>query len=404
MAEHNADNLQSELLSFRQNWQEEITNEQGGTQGRRSRHNSEKDAPLTQEERATQLFLEGARYEKEGQLQVAVYYYRQAVHLVPDIEFKIAESQQHADYYGDSDVEEEEEDDGELDPHAGNQLMECMTNSFRLMNMTGLCSPEKPQTATHISVLPTELLSSLFRWVVSKDLDVKSLAQLSLVCKWFYVCARDTEIWKQICLRVWGINCDTALYNNSWRQMYVDRPHVRVDGVYISTNTYIHIGEPTIGSHYKPCHLVEYYKYLRFFADGTVLVYTSADDPQTVVQALNHPPYRDASIQSGFYRLTEGDKISIWYSRVLKPKKDVSARGRANREKPEVREHHFFMTLTLKSGARRRNAQLLWEMYRYEIKNLKTGKSTESDIPFSSFKPFVFSGVRSYLSHSLNSI
>ena len=39
-------------------------------------------------------------------------------------------------------------------------------------------------------------------------------------------------------------------------------------GVYISTNTYIHIGEPTVGSYYKPCHVVEYYKYLRFFSDG----------------------------------------------------------------------------------------------------------------------------------------
>ena len=33
---------------------------------------------------------------------------------------------------------------------------------------------------------------------------------------------------------------------------------------------------------YSPYHLVEYYRYLRFFPDGTVTTCTSADDPQTV--------------------------------------------------------------------------------------------------------------------------
>ena len=33
-------------------------------------------------------------------------------------------------------------------------------------------------------------------------------------------------------------------------------------------NTYVRTGEQTLNSCYKPCHLVQYCKYLRFFTDG----------------------------------------------------------------------------------------------------------------------------------------
>lgn len=40
-------------------------------------------------------------------------------------------------------------------------------------------------------------------------------------------------------------------------------------GVYISKTTYIRYGESSFqDTNYKPCYLVEYYRYLRFFPDG----------------------------------------------------------------------------------------------------------------------------------------
>lgn len=38
--------------------------------------------------------------------------------------------------------------------------------------------------------LPLEVLMYIFRWVVSSDLDMRALEQLSLVCRGFYICAR----------------------------------------------------------------------------------------------------------------------------------------------------------------------------------------------------------------------
>ena len=37
-------------------------------------------------------------------------------------------------------------------------------------------------------------------------------------------------------------------------------------------NSYIRIGEQSVDSFYKPCHVVEYYKYLRFFTDGKIIL------------------------------------------------------------------------------------------------------------------------------------
>ena len=41
------------------------------------------------------------------------------------------------------------------------------------------------------TALPPEVLMYIFRWVVSSDLDMRTLEQLSLVCRGFYICARS---------------------------------------------------------------------------------------------------------------------------------------------------------------------------------------------------------------------
>jgi hypothetical protein len=49
--------------------------------------------------------------------------------------------------------------------------------------------------------------------------------------------------------------------------MFLDRPHLRFDGVYVSRNTYLRTGvvEWKIKN---PVHLVCYFRYYRFFPDG----------------------------------------------------------------------------------------------------------------------------------------
>jgi len=59
--------------------------------------------------------------------------------------------------------------------------------------------------------------------------------------------------------------------------------------VYITRYAYSRKGEQTIGEFYRPLHLVEYYRFLRFFPNGGVVAVTSAELPQSVVPRLKHP-------------------------------------------------------------------------------------------------------------------
>ena len=54
---------------------------------------------------------------------------------------------------------------------------------------------------THISALPMEIVLYILRWVVSSELDLRSLEMFSRVCRGFYISARDTEIWRLACVR-----------------------------------------------------------------------------------------------------------------------------------------------------------------------------------------------------------
>lgn len=61
--------------------------------------------------------------------------------------------------------------------------------------------PYVEQKTLHISCLPMEVLFYIFKWVVTCDLDLRSLEMCSLVCRAFYLCCRDSEIWRLACIR-----------------------------------------------------------------------------------------------------------------------------------------------------------------------------------------------------------
>ncbi len=92
------------------------------------------------------------------------------------------------------------EDDEDLD---GVDLME----RFQLATGKSGClfsratDPSVITTGLHFSDLPLEIIFYILRWVVSSELDMRSLEQISLVSRGFYVCAKDPEIWRLACLK-----------------------------------------------------------------------------------------------------------------------------------------------------------------------------------------------------------
>ena len=79
-----------------------------------------------------------------------------------------------------------------------------------------------------------------------------------------------------------------SLYGASWQRMFRFRPRIRFNGCYISTVNYIRAGmhnsnSITWGS---PVHIVTYYRYLRFFRDGTAISLLTTAEPADVVHHL----------------------------------------------------------------------------------------------------------------------
>lgn len=69
--------------------------------------------------------------------------------------------------------------------------------------------------------------------------------------------------------RIWGSTVFLTKDCITWRQMFLQRPHLRFDGVYICRMTYVRQGEQSyIDQTYKPWYLVEYYRFIRVFPDG----------------------------------------------------------------------------------------------------------------------------------------
>uniref|UniRef100_A0A8C5SRY7 F-box only protein 9 n=1 Tax=Laticauda laticaudata TaxID=8630 RepID=A0A8C5SRY7_LATLA len=228
-------NLEAELQMFRAQWMFELT-PGGSSTGLETRScrtrgsllktiDTKGKLELAKEEKARELFLKAVEQEQNGALYEAIKFYRLAMQLVPDIEFKITYTRSpEGDSIGKSYIEDSEDDSKMADLLSYFQQLTLQESSIKL------CQPELDLSQTHISVLPMELFMYIFRWVVSSDLDLRSLEQLSLVCRGFYICARDPEIWRQACLKVWGRTCNKMIPYTSWREMFVKRPRVRFDG------------------------------------------------------------------------------------------------------------------------------------------------------------------------------
>lgn len=205
-------------------------------------------------------------------------------------------------------------------------------------------SPEielgSPSAPCPIASIPSELLIEILaRTAVA---DIASFARLSLVCKRFaYLIAVEDKLWKEVCLgkdhgfgamhydyacTISGQPLSDIFPSSDSRQqdeedeeeeinpslhaplyfplttlfptykiMFQLRPRIRFSGCYISTVNYIRPGAsiPSQISFNTPVHIVTYYRYLRFFRDGTCISLLTTIEPIEVVLQLakeNLPP------------------------------------------------------------------------------------------------------------------
>ncbi len=84
-------------------------------------------------------------------------------------------------------------------------------------------------------------------------------------------CAQRPKLWETACDEAFQQQIPekherAALVRHSfrgcWRRLFLERPHLRFDGIYVSRNSYIRTGVPEMSRH-KAVHVVLYYRYYR---------------------------------------------------------------------------------------------------------------------------------------------
>lgn len=158
------------------------------------------------------LFMQGVDLEKKGKVFEAMQMYRRAVHIDADIEFKMYDKLKTNIQTAKNSIES----DTKTEPSASNdnenvEDLSCvdLVHRFQTSIANGNGNLFDRDTAPgvivtdglHISSLPTEIILYILRWVVSCNLDMRSLEQCSMVCKGFYLIARDMEIWRLACFK-----------------------------------------------------------------------------------------------------------------------------------------------------------------------------------------------------------
>lgn len=171
---------------------------------------------------------------------------------------------------------------------------------------------------------------------------------------------------KRQCLNVEPKKVDDSLvveqspYNGSWRKMYLDRPRLRFDGIYISTCNYM---RPGIGqSWYSPILMVTYYRYLRFFPNGTCLSLLSTDEPKDTVpvfikQSAGVKPRDNYSVQRSDGTLISRPKgilNGIWHLENRQGDVLIETEGSVDR-------YNFFLRFNIRSSGVKKQNKLKWK-------------------------------------------
>jgi F-box protein 9 len=83
----------------------------------------------------------------------------------------------------------------------------------------------------------------------------------------------------------------SSTYSSSYLRMFRSRPRIRFNGCYISTVNYTRAGANSTNTLTwgAPVHVVTYFRYLRFFRDGTAISLLSTAEPADVVHHLTKP-------------------------------------------------------------------------------------------------------------------
>ncbi|KAI8987710.1 hypothetical protein BDF20DRAFT_832617 [Mycotypha africana] len=262
--------------------------------------------------------------------------------------------------------------------------------------------PKVDYKPVHIAKLPSEILLYILKYLVLHS--VSTIPYFALVCKKFFLLTRDPSIWQYGCVQLFK-RPDMSLeqskkvqtehvyrqFAGNWLKMFIDRPRIRFDGVYISTCHYIRPGTSDTSWSNQPIHFVTYYRYLRFFPDGTILKHVNTEEPKHVVKLLQRG-FRTKQVFRGRYEQKSDENIAIQMKDSTLP------------------QEMFYLKLKIKTTHRGKHNKLVWNKYysisTYGMEDNNTFEDIDDvdederykyhEYDLKLLKPYFFSPVKSY--------
>lgn len=354
---------------------------------------------------ALQVYQGGVDKERRGLLSDALVLYRRAFRMDPDVEesFRAALREGNIKEYQDEDSGAFLEDQDyakfvqtghDYDPSSAvgeTTEFEQLTQLFALLRMP-IASEESTYGAC-IAQLPEEILHQILQIAVVSD-DAVCFTALSMTCQKFFVLLHDDTIWRALCIKTYrdqmysdGIPLSAAseeanyvqdlfqqvntIYEDSWKRMFIEKPRIRMNGVYIATCHYTRPGVREESLDWtNPVLLVTYFRYLRFFATGECLSLLTTSEPREIVHQLT-PNTKLKGVQHGKWSMTCAGQLSI---------------------ELVANYSFFFMELQIKSSSRGRHNKLRFTRF-YGV-HPQSAEVTNFNLK--NDRSFFFSKVRSY--------
>ncbi|KAF8892250.1 hypothetical protein BD779DRAFT_1610373 [Infundibulicybe gibba] len=369
---------------------------------------------------ALNIYRRAVQHEQRGELDDALLLYRQAFRMDPHVDrayhreevlATIVAAQQAAGLNarrgeGANGIEQITEGIHSLDPTreaslVASTLVNILANFPRTLTFT----PEVEGEPSFLQALPDEILVFVLR-----KLDHTSIERFAAVCRRARVVSLDSAIWRELVCGIYlppqvpGIESMIPVvqrYDANYRQIYVEHPRVRLDGVYIAVCHYVRQGLSE-NSWVNISHFITYHRYLRFFPSGQVLSLLANEEqsPQQIIPLLK-PGLRMKGLSLGTWYLSG---TTIHLSNL------IEVGTRVPHSTPAPGAHRLYALPPVENPARYAFGMLLslrsrptgkWnrlDIQSYDSVSLETGDVTP--IALKHERPFWFSRVRSYAAWS----
>ena len=144
-----------------------------------------------------------------------------------------------------------------------------------------------PQETFDVSNLPYEVVYKIFH-----RLEAEALSNSAQVSRAWLIHAYEPSHWRRVATKLWPTQSLSSLTTHAiqyhgWRRMVIQRPRIRINGIYIMRHVFYKRGTELPGIPFRPILNVVYYRFLRFYSDGIVIGLTTPEHPSAAKRRLD---------------------------------------------------------------------------------------------------------------------